>query len=161
MDNKQETKNRKNLELRALREQIDRLDKSLDYLLLLRSSLAVLVGKVKMEQGLPILHTDREKQIYASQELFAKETGISKDLLTHLFEKLIAEAVRIETDPQLQAMENTTPKDLEDALLLSNQALDVFTAHMDALKDAFAAEGIEGPDFLKSLTQSYEEYLVK
>lgn len=159
MDNKEET--RKTLELRTLREQIDRLDKSLDYLLLLRSSLAVLVGKVKMEQGLPILHTDREKQIYASQELFAKETGVNKDLLTYLFEKLIAEAVRIETDPQLQAVENTTPKDLEDVLLLSNQSLDAFTAHMDALKDSFLAEEIEGADFLKSLSRSYEEYLAE
>lgn len=38
------------MELDAIRKKLDKLDQSLDYIILLRLSLAILVGEVKEEQ---------------------------------------------------------------------------------------------------------------
>ena len=42
------------MELDVIRKQLDQLDQSLDYIILLRLSLAILVGEVKEEKHLPI-----------------------------------------------------------------------------------------------------------
>ena len=51
------------MELDIIRKELDKLGQSLDYIILLRLSLAILVGEVKEEQQLPIYQSAREEKI--------------------------------------------------------------------------------------------------
>ena len=58
------------MELDIIRKELDKLGQSLDYIILLRLSLAILVGEVKEERQLPIYQSGREEKIYKSQKSF-------------------------------------------------------------------------------------------
>ena len=58
------------MELDIIRKELDKLGQSLDYIILLRLSLAILVGEVKEERQLPIYQSGREEKIYNSQKSF-------------------------------------------------------------------------------------------
>lgn len=84
------------MDLEAIRRQLDILDRSLMYILVKRMSLMPLVVKAKKEKGLPAYQPDREKSMYASMELFAKETGLNPDMLSDVFKVIIKDAIRIQ-----------------------------------------------------------------
>ena len=48
------------MELQKIREKLDKIDRSINYLIFLRTSAAVLVGETKKEQDLPIFQPKRE-----------------------------------------------------------------------------------------------------
>lgn len=50
------------MELDIIRKELDKLGQSLDYIILLRLSLAILAGEVKEEQQLPIYQSAREEK---------------------------------------------------------------------------------------------------
>ena len=58
------------MELQKIREKLDKIDRSINYLIFLRTSAAVLVGETKKEQDLPIFQPKREKEIYQRQKVF-------------------------------------------------------------------------------------------
>ena len=84
------------MKLSEIREQLDKLDKCLDFIILLRTSLTILVGKVKSEQNLPIYYPDREQKIYDARESFSEKTGVNIEVLSRIYSLLISESVRIE-----------------------------------------------------------------
>ena len=84
------------MELQKIREKLDKIDRSINYLIFLRTSAAVLVGETKKEQDLPIFQPKREKEIYQRQKVFAEERGINEQLLIQISKLLIEEAVDIE-----------------------------------------------------------------
>ena len=73
------------MELDIIRKELDKLGQSLDYIILLRLSLAILVGEVKEEQQLPIYQSAREEKIYNSQKSFAEQTGADSESLVNIF----------------------------------------------------------------------------
>ena len=79
------------MELQKIREKLDKIDRSINYLIFLRTSAAVLVGETKKEQDLPIFQPKREKEIYQRQKVFAEERGINEQLLIQISKLLIEE----------------------------------------------------------------------
>lgn len=149
------------MELDAIRKQLDQLDQSLDYIILLRLSLAILVGKVKEEQHLPIYQSAREEKIYSSQKSFSEQTGANPEALTRVFKELIAAAIRIESnlgEYQFEIKEDDLSA-VGQALGMSNQVLGDFISHMDSVKETLHKSGIEGNKLLASLSKYYENVL--
>ena len=139
------------MELDIIRKELDKLGQSLDYIILLRLSLAILVGEVKEEQQLPIYQSAREEKIYNSQKSFAEQTGADSESLVNIFRELIASAIRVETN-----MEEADIKAIKQELNTSNQILSDFISHMDSVKEILHENGITGDKFLVSLSEYYK-----
>lgn len=146
------------MELDMIRGELDKLGRSLDYLILLRLSLAVLVGEVKEEQQLPVYQSAREEKIYQCQKIFAEQTGADAESLVNIFGELIASAVRVEENMERYRLEirESDRKAIEQELDTSNQILDDFIIHMDSVKKILHENGIAGDKFLVSLSEYYK-----
>ncbi len=146
------------MELDIIRKELDKLGQSLDYIILLRLSLAILVGKVKEEQQLPIYQSEREEKIYNSQKLFAERTGADSESLVNIFRELIASAICIETNMERYRFEvkEDDIKAIKQELNASNQILSDFISHMDSVKEILHENGITGDKFLVSLSEYYK-----
>lgn len=145
------------MELDVIRKQLDQLDQSLDYIILLRLSLAILVGEVKEEKHLPIVQSAREEKIYASQKQFAEQTGADTDLLTHVYKELITAAIKMEKDLGRYRLEinATETKTIEQELQKSNLVLGDFIAYMDSVKARLQEKGMVGDKVLSALAEYY------
>jgi chorismate mutase len=146
------------MELDIIRKELDKLGQSLDYIILLRLSLAILVGEVKEEQQLPIYQSAREEKIYNSQKSFAEQTGADSESLVNIFRELIASAIRVETNMEryrFEVKENDI-KAIKQELNASNQILSDFISHMDSVKEILHENGITGDKFLVSLSEYYK-----
>lgn len=146
------------MELDTIRKELDKLGQSLDYIILLRLSLAILVGEVKEEQQLPIYQSAREEQIYNLQKSFAEQTGADSESLVNIFRELIASAIRIEKNMGRYRLEvkESDIKAVEQELNTSNRILSDFIIHMDSVKEILHENGIEGDKFLVSLSEYYK-----
>ena len=146
------------MELDIIRKELDKLGQSLDYIILLRLSLAILVGEVKEEQQLPIYQSAREERIYNSQKSFAKQTGADSEALVNIFRELIASAIRVETNMDRYRLEvkEDDIKAIKQELNMSNQILSDFIMHMDSVKEILLENGIEGDKFLVLLSEYYK-----
>ena len=145
------------MELDIIRKELDKLGQSLDYIILLRLSLAILVGEVKEEQQLPIYQSAWEGKIYNSQKVFAEQTGADSESLVNIFKELIASAIRIEKnmDHYRHEVKEADVKAIKQELNTSNQILSDFIIHMDLVKEALHENGIVGDKFLVSLSEYY------
>ena len=145
------------MKLDIIRKELDKLGQSLDYIILLRLSLAILVGEVKEEQQLPIYQSAREEKIYNSQKVFAEQTGADSESLVNIFKELIASAIRIEKnmDHYRHEVKDADVKSIKQELNTSNQILSDFIIHMDSVKEALHENGIVGDKFLVSLSEYY------
>ena len=146
------------MELDIIRKELDQLGQSLDYIILLRLSLAILVGEVKEERHLPIYQSAREEKIYDSQKSFAEQTGADSESLVNIFRELIASAIRVETNMERYRLEvkEDDIKAIKQELNTSNQILSDFIMHMDSVKKILHGNGIEGDKFLASLSGYYK-----
>lgn len=146
------------MELDIIRKELDKLGQSLDYIILLRLSLAILVGEVKEEQQLPIYQSAREEKIYNSQKVFAEQTGADSESLVNIFKELIASAIRIEKNMEhyRHEVKEADVKAIKQELNTSNQILSDFIIHMDSVKEALHENGIVGDKFLVSLSEYYK-----
>lgn len=149
------------MELDTIRKELDQLGQSLDYMILLRLSLAILVGEVKEEQQLPIYQSAREEKIYNSQKLFAEQTGADSESLVKIFGELIASAIRVEKDMDRYRLEvkEADLNAIKQELSTSNQLIREFVTHMDAVKERLHENGIAGDRFLVLLSEYYKDSL--
>lgn len=124
------------MELQKIREKLDKIDRSINYLIFLRMSAAVLVGETKKEQDLPIFQPKREKEIYQRQKVFAEERGINEQLLIQISKLLIEEAVDIEEKILSNSItyEEEEQLDIWGKLEQSEKALEDFLAVMEEMK---------------------------
>lgn len=124
------------MELQKIREKLDKIDRSINYLIFLRTSAAVLVGETKKEQDLPIFQPKREKEIYQRQKVFAEERGINEQLLIQISKLLIEEAVAIEEKilSNSRTYEEEEQLDIWGKLEQSEKALEDFLAVMEEMK---------------------------
>lgn len=145
------------MELDIIRKELDKLGQSLDYIILLRLSLAILVGEVKEEQQVPIYQSAREEKIYNSQKVFAEQTGADSESLVNIFKELIVSAIRIEKNMEhyRHEVKEADVKAIKQELNTSNQILSDFIIHMDSVKEVLHENGIVGDKFLVSLSEYY------
>lgn len=124
------------MELQKIREKLDKIDRSINYLIFLRTSAAVLVGETKKEQELSIFQPKREKEIYQRQKVFAEERGINEQLLIQISKLLIEEAVAIEEKilSNSRTYEEEEQLDIWGKLEQSEKALEDFLAVMEEMK---------------------------
>lgn len=146
------------MELDTIRKQLDKLDQSLKYIVLLRTSLAILVGKVKAEKNLPVYQAGREQAIFDSIKDFCVQTGVNEDLLTQIYKDLIAESVRIEENLP-QSLPQSGEAEIEQTLQHSMEALKEFTTLMDTVTDCLKSQGIDGEECFKAISKYNENYL--
>ncbi|GHV15689.1 hypothetical protein AGMMS49938_14570 [Fibrobacterales bacterium] len=91
-------------EIEILRQEIDKIEDRLIYLLNKRAKLAFEIGKIKKKRGLPIKDAERENLILnrVAKKNKPNSRGIrgtvSDDFMRNIFKKIIDEAVRIEHD---------------------------------------------------------------
>ena len=124
------------MELQKIREKLDKIDRSINYLIFLRTSAAVLVGETKKEQELPIFQPKREKEIYQRQKVFAEERGINEQLLIQISKLLIEEAVAIEEKILSNSItyEEEEQLDIWGKLEQSEKSLEDFLAVIEEMK---------------------------
>lgn len=146
------------MKLDIIRKELDKLGQSLDYIILLRLSLAILVGEVKEEQQLSIYQSEREEKIYNSQKSFAEQTGADSESLVNIFRELIASAIRVETNMERYRFEvkEDDIKSIKQELNVSNQILSDFMSHMNSVKEILHENGLTGDKFLVSLSEYYK-----
>lgn len=146
------------MKLGSIREELDRIGRSLDYMILLRLSLAILVGEIKEEQKLPIHQPEREETIYRSQKEFAEQTGADPESLVRIFRELIASAIRMEENMDRYRIDinGETLKIVEQELDASSQKLWDFIRHMDSVKELLHKNGIAGDELLALLAEYYK-----
>lgn len=146
------------MELDIIKKELDKLGQSLDYIILLRLSLAILVGEVKEEQQLPIYQSAREEKIYNYQKSFAEQTGADSESLVNIFRELIASAIRIEENMEHYRIEvkEADIKAVKQELKISNQILNDFIIHMDSVREILHESGIIGDKVLVSLSEYYK-----
>ena len=149
------------MELSVIREELDRLDNCLDFIVLLRTSLAILVGEVKSEQKLPVCHPNREQKIYDARGLFSEKTGVSMGLLLHIYKTLISESIRIEEnlDKYEDAVDNSNINLITEPLNKVYILLDDLIHQMDAIMKSLNNNDVKGNEFFKTLATYHKRRL--
>jgi len=84
------------MELKKLRQEIDKIDRKLVNLLRQRKNLVQKVGLFKKKHGLPIFNKAREKEIYKKLDKFAQKHGLRKTFLQKIWKIMIDEAKVVE-----------------------------------------------------------------
>lgn len=84
------------MDLKKLRQEIDRLDRDLIHLLRRRKSLVEKVGLFKRKHGLPIFNKAREKEIFKKLDKWAIKHSLRKTFLQKIWKTMIDEAKVIE-----------------------------------------------------------------
>lgn len=77
------------------RREIDRLDRELLRIFNERAALALRIGEIKKERGLPVYDPDRERRIFEAMKS-ANPGPLEDDAIVRLFERVIDESRRLE-----------------------------------------------------------------
>ncbi|MBE2898445.1 bifunctional chorismate mutase/prephenate dehydrogenase [Pasteurellaceae bacterium 20609_3] len=82
--------------LKPLRDEIDRIDKTLLSLLAKRLALVAQVGQVKHEHGLPVYVPEREAQMLSARRQEAENLGVPPDLIEDILRRVMRESYQNE-----------------------------------------------------------------
>lgn len=77
------------------RQEIDRLDRELLRIFNARAALALQIGEIKKELGLPVYDPDRERRIFEAMTV-GNPGPLEDDAIVRLFERVIDESRRLE-----------------------------------------------------------------
>lgn len=81
--------------IEEIRQEIDRLDSELLRIFNRRAGLALQIGEIKKERGLPVYDPTREKTIF--ERMTSENTGpLDNGAIVRLFERVIDESRRLE-----------------------------------------------------------------
>jgi|SRR5690554_586041 len=99
LEEKLKSLNKENAEdlLTELRDEIDRLDKSIVQLLNKRTLYSVYIGKIKSKLGLPFYSPQREKEISEKIKAYLEEP-LTKPALQRIYERIIDESRAIQKE---------------------------------------------------------------
>ena len=70
------------MELQKIREKLDKIDRSINYLIFLRTSAAVLVGETKKEQDLPIFQPKERRRFIKDRKYLQRREGLMNSFLS-------------------------------------------------------------------------------
>jgi chorismate mutase len=83
------------LDIGDIRKEIDRLDDELLQIFNRRAALALKIGEIKKERGMPVYDPEREKGIFLRMK--TKNPGpLENEAIVRLFERVIDESRRLE-----------------------------------------------------------------
>jgi chorismate mutase len=83
-------------EITNLRKKIDEIDEKILFLLKERIEACKLIGRIKMEKGLPTIDPEREAQKYRDIASGANMLGIDVDSVKSIYEKIIDVCVKVQ-----------------------------------------------------------------
>lgn len=83
------------MEIDEIRERIDRLDDELLHIFNERASLALAIGEIKKQLGIPVYDPAREKRIFARMKE-ANPGPLDDGAIVRLFERVVDESRRLE-----------------------------------------------------------------
>jgi chorismate mutase len=83
------------LDIDHIRKEIDRLDNELLRIFNERAALALQIGEIKKQKGLPVYDPDREKRIFGRMQA-ANPGPLEDNAIVRLFERVIDESRRLE-----------------------------------------------------------------
>ena len=83
------------MDIDDIRKEIDRLDNELLKIFNERADLALKIGEIKKEKGLPVYDPDREKRIFDRMRS-ANPGPLEDNAIVRLFERVIDESRRLE-----------------------------------------------------------------
>jgi chorismate mutase len=83
------------LDIDHIRKEIDRLDNELLRIFNERAALALQIGEIKKQRGLPVYDPDREKRIFDRMQA-ANPGPLEDNAIVRLFERVIDESRRLE-----------------------------------------------------------------
>jgi chorismate mutase len=83
------------LDIDHIRKEIDRLDNELLRIFNERAALALQIGEIKKQKGLPVYDPDREKRIFDRMQA-ANPGPLEDNAIVRLFERVIDESRRLE-----------------------------------------------------------------
>ena len=77
-----------------LRDEIDRIDKSLVKLIAQRLKVTKEIGEIKSDLGLALYHPEREAELIKNKRSYAKELGLSPDLIEDVIRRIIRDSYK-------------------------------------------------------------------
>jgi chorismate mutase len=83
------------LDIDHIRKEIDRLDSELLRIFNERAALALQIGEIKKQKGLPVYDPDRERRIFDRMQA-ANPGPLEDNAIVRLFERVIDESRRLE-----------------------------------------------------------------
>jgi len=86
------------MELKEIREQLDKIDDAMLLLIKERVSLIPKVANYKLEHNLQRYQPDREEELLSKKRLKAKELELNPDFVEDIYKRLIEESHRIEKE---------------------------------------------------------------
>lgn len=86
------------MELKEIREHLDRLDRALVVILSERMSFIPHVARYKLENNVDRYQPDREKEIIVAKRKIAEDLGVNPDLIEDILKRIIEDAHRIERE---------------------------------------------------------------
>ena len=86
------------MELKEIRENLDKLDNQMLKILSERMKFIPNVAKYKKENNLPRYQPDRERVILEGKRTLAAEMSLNPDLVEDIYKRIIQDAHRIEKD---------------------------------------------------------------
>lgn len=84
------------MDLKEIREHLDRLDSAIVYLIAERVSYMPRIAKYKNKHNIERYHPKREAEIIEAKRKVAEDLGISPELVEDIFKRLIEESHKIE-----------------------------------------------------------------
>ncbi len=86
------------MDLKEIREHLDRLDELLVLILAERQSFISKVAEYKLRNNIEIHQPKREKEIIERKIEIAKQKGLNPEFIEDLFERIIEESKRIQKE---------------------------------------------------------------
>lgn len=83
------------MDINDIRQEIDQLDEELLRIFNRRAALALEIGHIKKEKGIPVYDPSREKRIFDKMQA-ANPGPLEDDAIVRLFERVIDESRRLE-----------------------------------------------------------------
>jgi chorismate mutase/prephenate dehydrogenase len=82
--------------IQNIREKLDKITEDLIDLLAKRNELVLKIGKMKKQLGLPLIDSQRDKEVLKKAKLFAKKKGVSPKIVGEIIEILLKHAKEIQ-----------------------------------------------------------------
>lgn len=101
------------MELDSVRKELNKYDEAIKNLITLRMSLIPIVADIKIKNNLPLFQGKREEEIYKKIEIFAKERGVSENLVKDIYKLIISNALEIEENISQRPDSSVTNKEID------------------------------------------------
>ncbi len=100
-----------------LREEIDDIDKALVKLIFQRLKVTKEIGEIKSDLGLALYHPEREAELIKNKRSYAKELGLSPDLIEDVIRRIIRDSYKSQNAQRVASLETES----KEVLIIGGQ----------------------------------------